>query len=132
MITETQKQVLCQKAKEASELSYSPYSCFPVGAAVLTKSGEIYTGANVENASFGLTICAERVALVKAVSEGHNEFQAITVYAKKSNSTSPCGACRQFIIEFGEDIEVFYYNNANLICALSAELLPNSFSGKEL
>ena len=96
---------LLATAKKAQRRAHAPYSKFHVGAALLTKSGKVYTGCNVENASYGLTICAERVALTKAVSEGHRQFKAIAVVAP-SASLSPCGACRQVLAEFGDMVVV--------------------------
>jgi len=89
---------LIEAAKTAQKKAYCPYSRYPVGAAVLMESGRIYTGCNVENASFGLAICAERVAIFKAVSHGEKKVQALCVAAK---SAKPCGACRQVLAEFG-------------------------------
>ncbi|KAH3779778.1 hypothetical protein DPMN_157584 [Dreissena polymorpha] len=95
----------CQKAKAHS---YNRYSNFRVGAALLCQDGTIYTGCNVENASYGLTICAERTAIVKAVSEGHRMFTAIAISSDLVHEfITPCGACRQFLVEFGVDWEVF-------------------------
>lgn len=85
--------------------AYAPYSKFHVGAALLTQSGEVFTGVNVENSSFGATICAERTAIVKAVSEGHKEFKAIAI-ASSGGEAYPCGICRQFLFEFGDDIDI--------------------------
>lgn len=91
---------LIQKSFEAKEMAYSPYSKFRVGAAILTESGEYITGCNVENASYGLCICAERTAICKAVSEGHHKFKAIAVSSDLEDKfISPCGSCRQFLIE---------------------------------
>lgn len=87
------------------EKAYAPYSKFHVGAALLTTTGEVFTGINVENSSFGATICAERTAVVKAVSEGYKEFSAIAI-ASSGGEAYPCGICRQFIFEFGDDIDV--------------------------
>ena len=89
-------------AKQAAEQAYAPYSQFPVGAALLAENGVVYQGVNVENASFGLTLCAERTAIVKAVSEGQTQFQAIAVWASRRphGSVTPCGACRQVLAEF--------------------------------
>ncbi|XP_052820801.1 cytidine deaminase-like [Mya arenaria] len=104
-----EKQVddLVRRCQEAKEQSYSPYSKFRVGAALLCQDGRIYTGCNVENVSYGLTICAERTALVKAVSEGHRKFKAIAIASDLANKTiSPCGACRQFLVEFGVSWDV--------------------------
>lgn len=119
---------LVTAALAARRAAHVPYSGVRVGAALLTKNGRVYTGANVENASYGLTICAERVVVGKAVSEGYRSFQAIAVAAAVSNPT-PCGACRQVLAEFGECM---------VICAdardarrarvyLLSELLPAAF-----
>lgn len=97
---------LLKKAEEAKEQAYAPYSKFRVGAALLARSGKVYTGCNVENASYGATICAERAAIAKAVSEGEREFEAIAICSDVKGSTFPCGICRQVIAEFGEDIKV--------------------------
>jgi cytidine deaminase len=98
---------LMDKAKDASQNSYSPFSRFAVGAAVLAKSGKIYQGCNVENSSFGLTICAERCAIFKAISEGEREILAVAIYSPNSDSCYPCGACRQVMYEFqGDDEEI--------------------------
>lgn len=97
-----QHETLLQMAKQAAEQAYAPYSQFPVGAALLAENGVVYQGVNVENASFGLTLCAERTAIVKAVSEGQTQFQAIAVWASRRphGSVTPCGACRQVLAEF--------------------------------
>ena len=119
---------LLAAAKAAQRRAHAPYSQFRVGAALLTKSGQIYTGCNVENASYGLTICAERVAVTKAVSEGHRQFQAIAVIAP-SKALSPCGACRQFLAEFG-DLTVLCADSRNLQRVQTyrlSELLPHAF-----
>jgi cytidine deaminase len=97
---------LMNKAKEASKNSYSPFSRFAVGAAVLASSGKIYQGCNVENSSFGLTICAERCAIFKAVSEGERELLAVAIYSPNSDDCYPCGACRQVMFEFQGDEEI--------------------------
>ena len=94
---------LMDNAKEASRNSYSPFSRFAVGAAVLTSTGKIYRGCNVENSSFGLTNCAERTAIFKAVSEGEREILAVAIYSPNSDSCYPCGACRQVLFEFQPD-----------------------------
>lgn len=100
-------QELMDNAKEAAKFSYSPFSRFAVGAAVITPSGKIYRGCNVENSSFGLTNCAERTAIFKAVSEGEKEILAVAIYSPNSDSCYPCGACRQVLYEFqGDDYEI--------------------------
>ena len=115
-------------AKAAQRNAYAPYSKFRVGAALLTKSGKVYTGVNVENASYGLANCAERVAIGKAVSEGHRKFQAIAVVAPNT-AISPCGACRQVMAEFGECVVICAdsRNTRRLKIHLLSELLPHSF-----
>ena len=119
---------LIRRALTAQKNAHAPYSKFRVGAALLTKSGQVYTGCNVENASYGLTICAERVALTKAVSEGHRQFQAIAVVCPSAKPT-PCGACRQFLAEFG-DLEIICADSRNVKRFQSfrlSELLPHAF-----
>ena len=102
-------QELINKAKEAKKYAYDPYSKFEVGAALETESGKIYTGCNVENSSFGLSMCAERVAIFKAVSDGETKFKRIAIVADTKDPVSPCGACRQVMSEFG-DFEVILSN----------------------
>ena len=101
---------LIKLATEARENAYAPYSRFKVGAALLALNGRVFTGCNVENATYGLTVCAERVALWKAVSEGEREFVAVAVVADGERPPSPCGACRQLLWEFCDDIEVITAN----------------------
>ena len=117
----------------AKEYSYSPYSKFRVGAALLTATDEIITGCNVENVSYGLAICAERTALVKAVSEGHKKFKAIAVTTDvKTTFTYPCGACRQFMAEFG-DFDVYLVSvDGKVRKSTVNDLLPFSFQQKDL
>jgi cytidine deaminase len=102
MLDERQARQLLDAAKAAAQKAYAPYSRFPVGAAILTQNGAVITGANVENASYGLTICAERAAVVRAVSEGQQHFQAVAVWAGNmpNGAVTPCGACRQVLAEF--------------------------------
>ena len=106
--------LLMDKAKEASKMSYSPFSRFAVGAAVLASSGKIYQGCNVENSSFGLTNCAERTAIFKAVSEGEREIKAVAIYSPNADSCYPCGACRQVMYEFQSDDEEIMVITENL------------------
>ncbi len=113
---------LVKAAGEAMKNSYSPYSKIRVGAAILTKDGHVFTGCNVENASYGLTMCAERVAAFKAVSEGFRDFQAIAVVSDLVNP-SPCGACRQVLSEFSPDMDVIYGEKVQKL----RELLPDVF-----
>ena len=99
-------QELMNNAKEAAKNSYSPFSRFAVGAAVITPNGKIYKGCNIENSSFGLTNCAERTAIFKAVSEGEREILAVAIYSPNTDSCYPCGACRQVLFEFQGDYEI--------------------------
>lgn len=126
---------LIEAAKKAQKNAYCPYSRYPVGAAVLTESGHIYTGCNVENASFGLAICAERVAIFKAVSHGEKKIVALSVAAK---SAKPCGACRQVIIEFApKDAEIIYVDwfpmakKQKVTFTKAGKLLPQAFDPSE-
>jgi cytidine deaminase len=118
---------LFKKAKMASEKTYSPFSKFAVGAAVLTKDGKIYTGSNVENSSYGLTICAERTVLSYLIGTGVRDIKAIAVYGPVE-SLSPCGACRQFIYEFGKDIVIVFLDEGNVVQKTISELLPYGFA----
>lgn len=119
---------LIESARKARENAHAPFSNFKVGAALLTESGEIITGCNVENASYGLTMCAERVAIFKAISDGKHEFQKIAIVADTPNLTPPCGACRQIIWEFCGDIEVLMANlNGKTETFQMSELLPKAF-----
>uniref|UniRef100_H3D642 Cytidine deaminase n=2 Tax=Tetraodon nigroviridis TaxID=99883 RepID=H3D642_TETNG len=127
-------QELVSKCLKARDLAYCPYSHFPVGAALLTADGAIVTGCNVENASFGLTVCAERVAVQRAVVEGHRRFTAIAVTCDIEDSfVGPCGACRQVLMEFGSDWTVYLtkpdgsYRRTSL-----RELLPLAFTPEHL
>ena len=123
-------QLLMNKAKEASQNSYSPFSRFAVGAAVITPSGKIFQGCNVENSSFGLTICAERTAIFKAVSEGEREILAVAIYSPNSDNCYPCGACRQVLFEFQSDeyeIDVVTENLGALEVQKLSYFLPCGF-----
>ena len=127
------KEILTQKAKEAMQSAYSPYSRFKVGAALLCKDGSIYTGCNIENASFSPTVCAERVAIFKAVSDGKREFSAIAVCGGKDGTLSekfcyPCGVCRQVLSEFCEkDFIVYVMSDDDVKEYTLSGLLPESF-----
>ncbi len=117
---------LINSAKRAMENAYAPYSKFRVGAAILTTAGKIYTGCNIENASYGLTLCAERVALFKAISEGERHFKSIAIFASK-NPAYPCGACRQALFEFAPKIKIIVIENKNYSVYSIKELLPKEF-----
>ena len=122
-------QTLMNRAKEASQTSYSPFSRFAVGAAVLASSGRIYEGCNVENSSFGLTICAERCAIFKAISEGEKEILAVAIYSPNADSCYPCGACRQVMYEFQgeEEISVITEHLGSLDIQKLSYFLPCGF-----
>ena len=122
---------LIELAIQARKLAYTPYSHYKVGAALLGKSGKVYQGCNVENASYGLTCCAERTAIFKAVSEGEREFEAIAIVTK--NGGSPCGACRQVLSEFAPELVVYIADKDNHIKETSInKLLPAAFGPKHL
>ena len=125
-------QPLLDAALQARVKAYVPYSGFRVGAAFLMEDGEIITGCNIENASYGLSVCAERVALWKAVSEGKKAFKALVVVAEGDKPVAPCGACRQTIMEFAPDIPVYMYNtNGDYKIMQMSELLPESFKASD-
>lgn len=119
-------------AKEARERAYAPYSHFAVGAALLAESGQVYAGCNVENASYGLSICAERVALFKAVAAGDRRFKAIAVVTE--TMATPCGSCRQVLAEFGEDeLQVIVADpEGQMKIYTLGEILPATFTSKHL
>jgi cytidine deaminase len=124
---------LIQAARQAREHAHAPFSKFRVGAALRARSGRIYTGCNVENASYGLTLCAERVAIFKAVSEGDAGFDAIAVVADTGTLTPPCGACRQIIWEFGGDAEIILANlEGKVETHRASALLPKPFDSSFL
>ena len=120
---------LIEKALEAREKAYAPYSKFKVGAAVLTAGGKIYTGCNVENASYPVGICAERVAMSKAVADGEREFTVIAIVGSGENYCMPCGMCRQFMAEFcKEDFEIIVAKSVDDYKIMKmGELLPYTF-----
>ena len=124
---------LIESATQVRERAYAPFSKFRVGAAVRTKGGKIYTGCNVESASYGLTVCAERVAIWKAVSEGEKEFEQIAVVADTQELTPPCGVCRQILWEFCGDMPVTFANlKGDVETVQMKELLPRAFDTKFL
>jgi cytidine deaminase len=131
-LTNQERQMLIDLANEARRRAYAPYSNYPVGAALRTKTGRIYTGVNIENAVYPNTICAERVAIFKAVSEGETEFEVIAVAT--NNGGSPCGGCRQVMAEFGLDTIVLIADgDGKLRRELTvSELLPEAFTPAHL
>ncbi|MBM7641858.1 cytidine deaminase [Streptococcus loxodontisalivarius] len=126
----TQTTDLIQAAVEASQSAYVPYSKFPVGAALKMSDDHIFKGCNIENASFGLTNCAERTAIFKAISEGRKDFSEIAIYGETADPISPCGACRQVMVEFFEkDTKVtLIAKNGKTVEMTVGELLPYSFT----
>lgn len=122
---------LMEKAIEVSQKSYSPYSKFAVGACLETDDGSIYTGCNFENASYGLSICAERNAVGSAIADGKTKIKAIAIYSPNQDNCVPCGACRQVLHEFcqkDEDLDIILKNGTGLKIYNLAQLLPESFS----
>ena len=125
------KKILIQKAIEMRHMAMAPYSKYKVGAAVLTNTGEIFGGCNIENSSYSLTCCAERVALFKAISEGETNFKALAVATK--NGGMPCGACRQVIWDLCGDIPIYICNDIILIkTSQTSELIPQPFDKSKL
>jgi cytidine deaminase len=119
---------LLELAKTARKNSYSPFSKFKVGAAVYTEDSGMYSGTNVENSSYGLTVCAERIAVFKAVSEGDTKIKKLAVIADTDDVVSPCGACRQVIFEFGDNIEIIMSNLKGIVKKVYIkDLLPYGF-----
>jgi cytidine deaminase len=129
----TKEQDLVEGARAARERAYAPYSNFKVGAALLTHSGKVFYGGNVENASFSLTICAERSAAVAAIAAGETEWECIAVVADTELPTAPCGACRQFLAEFSPALPVIVANLSTVHYTTTlSELLPRAFDEKTL
>lgn len=127
-MTELETQKLMDCAIKARENAYSPYSHFAVGAALLCEDGTLFEGCNIENASYGLTNCAERTAIFKAVSEGHTKFKALAVVADTEGPCAPCGACRQVMAEFKIPLIIMGNLMGNIKIVTIEELLPFSFS----
>lgn len=127
------KEELCRAAWAMLDRAYAPYSHFRVGAALECRDGTVFTGCNIENAAYSPSICAERVAVSKAVSEGHRDFLRIAIAADTDRFTSPCGVCRQVLWEFAPDLEVLLYNRRGEIQELTLrQLLPYSFDSTAL
>ncbi len=124
---------LIKRAIEAREKAYVPYSGFKVGAAILTKEGKVFTGCNIESASYSPTICAERTALAKAVSEGYRDIDTVVVVGSFEKLSYPCGVCRQMIREFGEDIKIIVAKSTEKYKEYTIrELLPESYGPEDL
>ncbi|MCK4956365.1 MAG: cytidine deaminase [Candidatus Cloacimonetes bacterium] len=118
---------LMKIAKAAAKNAYAPYSKVQLGAAIKAKSGKIYTGVNVENSSYGLTNCAERTAIFKAISEGESEFEELAIYVDSDTFFTPCGACRQVIAEFCDNLKIVVFSNNDKLETSIEELLPKRF-----
>ncbi len=131
-LTKQERRSLIELANRARSNAYVPYSNYRVGAALLTKSGRVFTGVNVENAAYPATICAERTAVFKAVSEGEREFEVLALVT--DDGGSPCGSCRQVLAEFGLDITVLIANGSGQLLheMTVADLLPEAFTPKHL
>ena len=130
-LTNEERQSLIEAARDVRKLAYVPYSNYPVGAALLTSTGKLYTGVNIENAAFPVTICAERTAIFKAVSEGEREFEVLAVVT--DNGGSPCGSCRQVLAEFGLDLEIVSVGSTGgLVLFRLRDLLPHAFTRDDL
>ncbi len=135
LLTSAATKKLVRAAAKARKSAVAPYSNFFVGAALLTRRGEVITGANVESASYGLTCCAERVALFKALTDGEKDFVAVAVVARSPGGAAPCGACRQLLAEYAPNAKIFIADSKALgrIRTFSIkELLPKAFTGKAL
>lgn len=129
------RQKLVNSARVAAQKAYVPYSHFPVGAAVLTEGGDIVSGVNIENASFGLTACGERVAIQTAAAMGHRSIIAIAISAPRAAGTTPCGACRQVMNEFkpaSGELLVLLDGHDSILAVPFSELLPKSFGPRDL
>lgn len=122
-----EQEALLSAAQEVRARAYAPYSDFAVGAALETGDGRVFLGCNVENASYGLTLCAERSAVSAAIAGGHRDFVAIAVAGPDGVTTSPCGACRQVLAEFNPSMQVIYTAPDGPVSTTLAELLPHSF-----
>ncbi len=131
-MTDDVRQTLIERALAVRRWAYAPYSHYHVGAALLADSGKIYDGVNVENAAYGSSICAERAALVKAVSEGERRFEAVAVVT--DNGGSPCGSCRQMLAEFGLDLKILLIDGEGKMLRETTlrELLPEAFTPESL
>ena len=129
-LTAQEKARLLEIAQSATQKAYAPYSNFQVGAAVLTEQGNCFAGCNVENRAYGLTICAEKSAIAAAVTEEGKDMKirAIAVVNDQQNACSPCGACRQVILEFGADALVIFQGSSQLLEKSAKELLPEAFT----
>jgi len=124
----TKDKELLQIAQEAAKQAYAPYSGYHVGAALMCQDGSVITGCNVENSSYSLTLCAERNAVFKAISEGKRDYASIAIYVEAEQLFPPCGACRQVMYEFNPQLRVIYANRHETIVTVLSELLPGAFT----
>jgi cytidine deaminase len=132
-LSEETLEKMINRAKSISKATYSPYSKFPVGAAVLTEDGQVFAGCNVENASYGLTICAERNAIFHMVAQGRQKISAVVIYTPTSKPSAPCGACRQVINEFGPDaLIISVCDGPDILKKNLSDLLPDAFGPANL
>ena len=127
MKMDNELEILFSTAKRASENAYAPYSGFKVGAALKTKLGNIFTGCNIENSSYGASMCAERTVIFKAVSENELSYHAMAIYAQSDKISPPCGICRQVMAEFSDDMIIIYGNEKEKRITHLRELMPESF-----
>lgn len=123
--------ILMEQARKAADQAYAPYSGFRVGAALLCEDGTVFTGCNVENSSYSLTICAERNAVFQAVSQGRRNFLALAIYVDDDEIFPPCGACRQVLAEFNPRLQILYANRLGSILSDLETLLPQAFILRE-
>jgi cytidine deaminase len=123
---------LIKVATRAKEKAYAPYSGLRVGAALKCKNGKIFSGSNVENAVYGLSLCAERVAAVKAISEGCSDFEEIVIVSDSEEPLMPCGSCRQFLLEFNPELKVLLVGDETVVKRRLGDLMPEAFSGQVL
>lgn len=131
--TDPQVEKMREAAREAMRNAYPEYSDFAVGAAVLTGTGKTFVGCNVENASYGLTMCAERNAIFQAIAQGQRDLKAVVVVTPTEKPTTPCGACRQVINEFNPDADIFCFAEGNVVRQFKlTELLPHAFGPRNL
>jgi cytidine deaminase len=122
---------LMKAARLALQNSYSPYSNFPVGAAILTNDGKVFTGTNIENASYGLSMCAERVAIFSAIAKGYKSFTELAVATPSGKAIFPCGACRQVLAEFNPEM-IIYLDGISQQSFKVSDLLPNTFTKRDI
>jgi cytidine deaminase len=132
MVDEEKKELLLKEARKSQKYSTAKYSHFKVGASLITNDGKIFGGCNVESSSYSLTICAERVALTKALSEGSTQFEAIAIVGPHDEFCPPCGACRQLLYDYAPDLEIILTDNSSVKSFKLKDLLPHAFEETKL